>query len=272
MSKRGLGRAQVHESAWKPPSYPHPLASCMMPVVAVLAMMFLGMLALTLWQKSMPGNVTVPAVIGLPVAQAQDRLQQAGLDYEVQKESQPSETVPEGAVLSISPTEGRSVKAGRTIKILLSAGSAYVTVPVVHSQPKDAVHALLAKVELSVSSEDYANNASIPTDCVIDVTPKSGSRVARNSSVKLIISKGPQIDASTGDSQQLHTDTLTVDVPTDASAAAELRIEVTDDNGTRVVYRQTHEPGDVFVFTVEGHGQSTADLYFGDNNFLSQKF
>jgi hypothetical protein len=244
-----------------------------MPVVAILALIGMAMLALTIWQKSMPGNVFVPAVIGLPVAQAQDRLRQAGLDYEVLKDSQPSETVPEGAVLSISPAEGRSVKEGRTIKILLSAGSAFAIVPDVRTLAKDAALALLAKDQLSVEAESYANDATIPTDHVIAISPLAGTKVASHSSVKLIFSKGPHLDTGeTGASDTPHTDTLNIVIPADAAGAAEVRIEVTDDNGTHVVYRHSHAPGDSFVKTVTGQGDSSVIVYFGARQLITEQF
>jgi serine/threonine-protein kinase len=244
-----------------------------MPVVAVLVIIGLGMLALNLWQKSTPGSVKVPEVLGLSVAQAQDQLRQAGLVYEVLKENQPSEAVPEGSVLAISPAPGRNVKAGRLVKILLSSGSAQVVIPNVRNLPKDAAYALLAKEELTVEGESFAYDATIPADSVIEIAPKSGIRVARHSSVKLTVSKGPELDVNAGNaSGPVHSDALTINVPTDATGPAEVRIEVTDATGMHIVYRQVHHPGDSFVYTVEGQGDSMAVVYFGTRDFMTQPF
>jgi len=273
---RGAGLDPSHTADNQLPAYPHPLASCLMPVIAMLAIMGLSMLALTIWQKSMPKNVTVPIVIGLPVAQAQDKLQQAGLDFEVRKETQPSETVPEGSVLSIAPMEGRIVKAGRTIKIILSSGTAYSTVPDVRNQTKDAAYTLLGQEELTVEAESSVYDATIPENCVIDISPKAGTKVAVHSTVKLVISKGapPETSDSPGTNEIVsqHTFKLTINVPTDATSSDIVRVVVTDVDGSREVYRKVHAPGDTFVYSVKGHGDSTAEVYFGKRDFMTQIF
>jgi serine/threonine-protein kinase len=66
--------------------------------------------------------VTVPGVIGQPVAQAEGTLSQAGLDVVVTERA--SQTVPAGTTLLQSPAMGTRVPRGTTVKLTISSGSA----------------------------------------------------------------------------------------------------------------------------------------------------
>ncbi|HEX2949256.1 MAG TPA: PASTA domain-containing protein [Armatimonadota bacterium] len=278
MSNRGLGREEVHESAWGRVWYPHPLVSCMMPLIAILAMMVIGMVGFSLWEKSLPGNTTVPAVVGLPLELAERKLLQAGLEVDVEDDRQTSEKIASGSVISISPDVGRSVKEGRIIHLIVSAGSAFSKIPNVVNVPQQEAHTMIEKAGLLVAHEKYIFDDDIPIDRIIKITPRAGTKVARNSSVDLVISRGPKDDEDLGvDMSGVNPDTdlrssvLTVDIPQDEKAPADVRIDVTDSDGKRTVYNETHNPGDTVVYTVQGIGPTTAEVYFGNRLILTRQ-
>ena len=140
MDKRGLGRDQVHEAAWGHEAYPHPLVSCMMPFIAIIATVALGLFGFTLWGKMLPGEVAIPDVIGLPQAQAEQILQQTGLSVTVLKDRAPSETIASGSVLTIIPKVGRKVRQGRLIRLQISDVSQYAVVPEVVNHSQEEAH------------------------------------------------------------------------------------------------------------------------------------
>ncbi|HEY3379040.1 MAG TPA: PASTA domain-containing protein [Armatimonadota bacterium] len=269
-----VDRAQIHEAAWGRESYPTPFASCLMPIGAILLVWVCVMVAFALWQQTLPGNTTVPAVIGLPGDEAQKVLRQAGLDVEVIKERQVNESIPAGAVVSATPGVGRNVKEGRVVHLQLSSGSAFAKVPNVVNLSVLLAHTRLSAIGLQVANEVYVYSDTVPLDTVISVTPKPGAKISKQSQVKLVISKGaqPEEPSVLGNTDDIHSSEISIDLPTDIDGAAEVRIDVTDDTGKRTVYKETHNPGDAIAMTVEGTGDTTAELFFGDRLLLTRKF
>ena len=71
MTQRGMGREDVHRTAWAQESYPHPMASCLMPVSALLAILAVMLFGFQMWQWSLPRDTTVPHVVALPRQEAE---------------------------------------------------------------------------------------------------------------------------------------------------------------------------------------------------------
>lgn len=276
MTSRGLGRDQIHEAAWGRERYPHPLISCMMPLVAVLFVMALGIGGFLFWKNTLPGSVNIPNVVGLPQEKALRQLHRVGLATYIVKERETSEKIPRGAVISLQPRVGRNVKEGRTVRMLISAGSAFTRIPDVVNMPQEAAREKLAKLGLQVAKEQYVFDEKYSIDRIISISPRPNTKVSRRSTVSLTISKGGQPDETLAtddeEGQDYRTSVLSLTLPEEATGPAEVHIDVTDDLGKRTVYREVHQPGDSIVTTIEGTGDSTAQVYFGDALLLTRKF
>ena len=72
------------------------------------------------WVNYGPAAFTqIPAVSGLPLAEAQQRLGQRGVDYVV--EETPSDTVPVGLVIETTPRSGTYVHESDAVTVIVSA-------------------------------------------------------------------------------------------------------------------------------------------------------
>lgn len=275
MTKRGLGRDEDHRVAWEE-SYPHPLISCMMPGIAVLAVIAAMLFGFHIWQGTLPHDATVPMLSGVRQEEALNELKQSGLNAELIKERMASEEIPEGYVVSTNPVGGRHVKAGRLVRLVISSGSAYTKVPDVRELSQTAARERLQNSYLLVSEEEYASHPSIPFDRVISITPKQATRVEKLSTVKLVISKGPEETKRTETQRNgvavLKTTTLSVSLPTNGESSDNVRIDVTDKNGTRTVFQKEYNAGDTVVQSVEGTGEVTAKVYYGNRLVLTRTF
>ena len=277
-SKRGLGREEDHRAAWGD-SYPHPLISCMMPGIAVLTIIAVVLLALNMWERMLPDEITVPRVEGMPVHEAFAQLERAGLNVETIKEEQASEEIPADGVISANPAGGRKIKAGRTVRLVISSGSAYTNVPDVRELAQAVARERLQAANLVVTEEEYIFDKSVPFDRVISVTPRQGMRVQKLTAVKLVISKGPEeIETrikprpASPSVPVVKSTMLNVTIPTDGEPRAMLRIDVTDDDGERTVYQKATDAGSTVVQSVQGKGQVTAKVYYGNRLLLTRTF
>lgn len=265
----------MRRAAWEE-SYPHPLISCMMPGIAVLSVIAAILLGFHFWQGTLPQNTTVPMLVGMRQEAALNELKQAGLNAELMKERIPSEEIPEGCVISTKPEGGQHVKVGRLVRLVISSGSAYTKVPDVRELSQTAARERMQDAYLVVSEEEYQYHPTIPFDRVISIVPKQGTRVEKMSNVKLVISKGPEEARSTRASRNgvavLKTTTLSVTLPTDGQPRDNVRIDVTDKNGTRTVFQKEYNAGDTLVQSVEGTGEVTAKVYYGNRLVLTRTF
>ena len=75
----------------------------------------------TIWWSGGPGDVAVPAVSGMSLADADKALQDAGLKRGTTSE-QPNDLVKAGIVLGSEPPAGTSVPRGFTVNLVLSSG------------------------------------------------------------------------------------------------------------------------------------------------------
>ncbi len=267
-----MGREHIHEAAWGE-SYPHPFVSCLLPLIAMLAITAVGIFGVQLWQWSLPEDTQVPVVAGLKQDDAAVLLRRAGLRVDVYPYTQSSETIPAGAVISSEPAGGRRVKEGRTVQLIVSAGSAFTVVPDVRELALVDAQARLRKAQLTIASETYVYDAKIPYDRIITLSPSPGTKLQRNSTVTLKISKGQkpkEQDASL--EGNLRSTTLQVELPMDAEKAEQVRIDVIDETGRTTAYEREHNPGDTVVHTVQGIGNTvTVEVFFGEKLLLTRE-
>jgi len=139
-----------------------------------------------------PGRtIAVPGVLGLDVAAATELASQNDLSLTVTGEAY-SETVAAGIVLAADPEPGSAVSPGTEIAATVSLGPERFAVPVLTGLTEaEAVEALTAA---GLRAGDISNewDAVIPSGEVVSSTPGAGEELKADSTVGLVISKGPQ--------------------------------------------------------------------------------
>lgn len=132
---------------------------------------------------------TVPNVIGISQAKAEQRLEERG--FKVKTESVLDEA-PKGQVFRQDPRAPRRVRHGSTVLISVSAGRKQITVPVV-----DGLSAAAARQKLRDAGFADANilqreqaSTAIPADQAIETQPEAGVQVDPTSQIQLIVSSG----------------------------------------------------------------------------------
>jgi len=154
------------------------------------------------WYLAGPGaNATVPAVTGQPADAAEALLQQAGLS--AARSECNSVDVPVGSVVQSDPPAGASVPQGRQVTLCLSIGPRSLAVPkLVGAQQADA-NALIQRTGFVVAPDPVGQfDAQQPSGVVLEaVTPDgqdlpAGASYPEGSTIRLIVSVGPQPDVS----------------------------------------------------------------------------
>ncbi len=136
-----------------------------------------------------PPLVEVPDVTGADLDDARETLADAELEPgEVTEE--PSEDVPEGAVIATEPPAGESVEQGSAVALLVSEGDPPVEVPDVVDRTEQQATSLLEGADLQVQVVEEASD-EVDEGRVIRQTPVAGDEVPRGSTVTIVVSTGP---------------------------------------------------------------------------------
>ncbi|MBE0429266.1 MAG: Stk1 family PASTA domain-containing Ser/Thr kinase [Thermoleophilia bacterium] len=158
--------------------------------LAAVLLAAMGIMVLAFGERAGGGEIEVPNVVGLSLAQAESAIRAQELLPEVEAEEF-SETVPAGNIISQNPDAGARISRGSSVRLVLSKGSGTVAVPELVGQSAGFAESKLREVGLTPDRQpDVFSDA--PAGNVISQDPPAGANVQKGSSVKYVVSKGPQ--------------------------------------------------------------------------------
>jgi serine/threonine-protein kinase len=164
---------------------------------------------ITLTVSSGPGNVSVPGVEGLPLANAKRLIEQAGLKIgNVQAQS--STVLPKGNVIKTSPGAAASVPSGSKVEIFVSSGKPLVKVPDVTNQSQSSAKSTLQGAGFQVQTTTQTSTTA-KAGTVISQNPSGGTQLTAGSTVTITVAKAPptaKVPNVVNQSQQAATATL----------------------------------------------------------------
>jgi beta-lactam-binding protein with PASTA domain/predicted Ser/Thr protein kinase len=163
---------------------------------ALLTLIMLAVAGVVTWAiletlGSRPRTVAVPDVQGRPVAEAQRLLARAGLRSEVVLE--PSLTVPPGVVIRQEPEPRARARRDAVVRLFVSSGPAFVTVPDLRGKTRDEAAQALAAAGLALGEVRTAPSSAQDKDRVIAQEPAPGIRVASGEKVNITLGSGPEM-------------------------------------------------------------------------------
>ena len=139
----------------------------------------------------------LPESTGMPLAEAQTRLVERGLD--VRTVEQFDEVVPDNVVISWSvPGDatlgvGALVEPETTVELVVSVGPEPRIVPDVVDHPVGAARTELEALGLTLSESSQAFSDDIALGSIIAQAPEPGTEVDRGTDVAVVVSRGPDI-------------------------------------------------------------------------------
>lgn len=134
-------------------------------------------------------KVSVPSVIGKTEEEAKTTLNSLGLGYKATY--QPSNTIPEGTVISQGTSSGTKVAKNTTITLSISSGPESSSVPNVVGQDQVGASLLLESAGFKVSvKQSYSD--SVEQGKVISQSPSGSTTVSPGSTVTITVSQGKE--------------------------------------------------------------------------------
>lgn len=143
-----------------------------------------------------PNDVTVPNLIGKTFDDAKQIAAQQHFTLVESNDSAYSDTMPEDQIYEQNPLAGHTIKADKEVTVFRSLGPRLLTVPPLVGTTQDfAAKALLqATLPLGTTTQEYSE--TVPSGIILSQSPQGSSKVARNTAVNFVISKGRQPPAT----------------------------------------------------------------------------
>jgi beta-lactam-binding protein with PASTA domain/serine/threonine protein kinase len=134
---------------------------------------------------------STPGVLNLSAAVARDRVEAAGLSFEVGGRAY-SETVARGSVVRTDPAGGENVDRNGTVVAYVSMGPERHAVPRLAGLSLDAAQAALLSARLSYGTATYRYSETVPRGTVVRSDPAPSTQLRRSGVVDVVVSRGPR--------------------------------------------------------------------------------
>jgi eukaryotic-like serine/threonine-protein kinase len=143
----------------------------------------------TIAVSSGPGSSALPDVTGLTASQATAKLKAAGFRPTI--ETQPSTSVASGRVIATDPPAETEVRAGASVRVLVSGGPAETNVPDLVGQTRAAAEGALANAGLKVGTVTQQASSEQSPGTVLEQFPTAGSSLSGGGKVDLTVAQAP---------------------------------------------------------------------------------
>jgi beta-lactam-binding protein with PASTA domain len=158
-------------------------------IVTVLAVLF-GTGAVV-WYVGSGQFTSVPPVLALSRAQAEQKLRDAGLGVRVSEDF--SETVAKDHVISTDPGPGARIRGNGTVRVVVSRGPQRTDVPQVVGKPLDQAQQAIKNAGLTPGTVTQAFNDTVPKGAVISTDPAPGTARKNGDAVAITVSRGKAV-------------------------------------------------------------------------------
>lgn len=159
-------------------------------IIAAIALLglFSGMLFM-LGGNFFGKEVVVPDIVGKNINEANQELTSRKLVMSV-KEEKYSDTYEKDTIMFQDPGKGQKVKEGRKIYVILSKGQEKIEVPDVVNRELNDAEIALRNEGFEIGSIEPVYDDKYEEGYIISQDPRGGTKVAKNSKIDLMVSKG----------------------------------------------------------------------------------
>ncbi|WP_328463012.1 Stk1 family PASTA domain-containing Ser/Thr kinase [Streptomyces sp. NBC_00448] len=162
------------------------------PLALLVAVLVLIGVAAGVWYINDGQFTTVPGVLSLPQAKAEQKLDKAGLDTKVKQDF--SLTVPRGSVIATDPSPGKRVRGNGTVTLTVSKGPQHVQVPDVAGRDLATARKEIKAASLTPGTVTQAFDDDVPRGEVVSTDPKGSTELAPGTPIAITVSRGAPID------------------------------------------------------------------------------
>ena len=166
-----------------------------------------------------PQNL-VPSFIGMDYAQVQNNREYTGM-YLFYVTEEYSDTVPAGQIMTQEPAADTVLKAGETIRLVVSKGPQKVEMPTIIGFSQDAAVQTLQSRGLIASCFMVVNDGSYAAGCVVSASEPAGAQVDVGTVITVYIAADPSVQIPAPPEEPAATEPTTPETPPEGSTEPE---------------------------------------------------
>ena len=170
---------------------PSPRRSRRGPLLLALVLVLATVAGLVGWHYGVGRYTATPGVINLSQAQAREKVQAAGLSFEVGDRAY-SETVTAGSVISTEPGAGEDILEDGTVSAVVSLGPERYAVPTLRGMRVDEAQEAVEEANLVFGDVTQKFNEKVAEGVVLSSDPATGTELKRDAVVDVLVSRGPR--------------------------------------------------------------------------------
>ncbi|WP_202233178.1 Stk1 family PASTA domain-containing Ser/Thr kinase [Actinacidiphila reveromycinica] len=162
------------------------------PLAVLVALLVVLGVGAGVWYINDGQFTTVPGVLSLPQAKAEQKLDRAGLDSKVKQGF--SLTVPRGSVIATDPSPGRRIRGNGTVTLTVSKGPQHVRVPDVAGRDLATARKEIKEASLVPSTVTESFSDDVPRGRVVATDPAGTTQLDPGTRVAITVSRGRPVD------------------------------------------------------------------------------
>ncbi len=162
------------------------------PLAVLVALLVVLGVGAGVWYINDGQFTTVPGVLSLPQAKAEQKIEQAGLDSKVKQGF--SLTVPRGSVIATDPSPGRRIRGNGTVTLTVSKGPQHVRVPDVAGRDLATARKEIKAAGLVPGTVTQAYSNDVPRGRVVSTDPLGTTQTDPGKRVSITVSRGAPVD------------------------------------------------------------------------------
>ncbi|GAA1885821.1 Stk1 family PASTA domain-containing Ser/Thr kinase [Streptantibioticus ferralitis] len=160
-------------------------------IAIVTALLVLFGAGAVVWYVGSGQFTSVPPVLALSKAQAEQKLRNAGLGVRVSEGF--SETVAKDHVISTDPGPGQRIRGNGTVHVVVSRGPQRTDVPQVAGKPLEQAQQQIKDAGLTPGTVAEAFSDTVPAGAVISIDPAPGTARKNGDAVAITVSRGKAV-------------------------------------------------------------------------------
>lgn len=220
------------------------------------------------WNLTKPKALEVPNIVGMTVGEASGVLRGQGLTMHIAQRVA-SDQFGEDTVIDSNPRARQQVKQGSRVTVTVSLGKSFLETPDIRGMTVSEAKELLRAAGLRLDEPpSEARSPDVPVGQIVSQTPEPRARVARGTRIQAVVSTGRE-RAERRPVVRESTYEVSIKMPS-GDVPVVVRVDITDERGTRTVHEDTHQPGEEFTVSTDGRGDRALFRIFFDGELVKQ--
>lgn len=214
-----------------------------------------------IWVNKGQSSVWLPDLTGASEREAKLALEGRGFKVKITRENHDS--VPAGYVIRQFPEGDQNQPKGSEVTLVVSSGPLVteVVVPSLVGLTADQARTALTSVGLNLG-EVKEESSSTEKGIIIKQGVAPGTSVKKGQSIDIVVSSGPSSGPGDGSNGGLKSQERKLKIEVPEGETGEIKVVIKDAQGTREVYKGTHEAGDVIERSFEIYPPGEFQIYF----------